>query len=105
MPINRLPIENEFTPEQRHVIELAFADTLRKLNLVDRSDPICELVAHEIIEISKCGATDASAICGIACRRLSPQDKRGRGWLGFNRGNRKRELRLKLPSGGEAVGL
>ena len=72
MPISRLLANSEFTPEQRLVIEQAFADTLRKLHLVDRNDPICEIVAHKIIEICKRGVTDAVAICEMACRQLTP---------------------------------
>jgi hypothetical protein len=72
MPISRLLADSEFTPEQRQVIEQAFADTLRRLHLVDRNDPICEIVAHKIIEICKHGVTDAAAICDTACRHLTP---------------------------------
>lgn len=34
MPITRLLADGSFTPAQRHVLELAFNNTLRKLNLV-----------------------------------------------------------------------
>jgi hypothetical protein len=72
MPITRLLEGSTFTPDQRHVLELAFNNTLRKLNLVDRSDPICEIVAHKIIEIAASGATNAVAIAEIAFRQLNP---------------------------------
>ena len=51
MPIGKLLATKDFTPEQRHVFELAFNSTLSKLNLVDRNDPICEKGAKKIIEI------------------------------------------------------
>ena len=70
MPNTRLLEDNRFTPERRHVIELAFNNTLRKLDLVDRNDPICELVARKIIAISDSGVTNASAIAEIAYRQL-----------------------------------
>jgi hypothetical protein len=71
MPIQRLLIASELTPEQRHVLSLAFDDALRKLNLVDRNDPICEMVARKIIEIN--GVTDPIAITEIAVRQLGPE--------------------------------
>jgi hypothetical protein len=72
MPITRLLEGSTFTPDQRHVLELAFKNTLCRLNLVDRSDPICEIVAHKIIEIAASGATNAVAIAEIAFRQLNP---------------------------------
>jgi hypothetical protein len=70
MPITRLLADGSFTPEQRHVLELAFNNTLRKLHLVDRNDPLCELVAQRIIDIHRRGASDAVAISEIAVREL-----------------------------------
>jgi hypothetical protein len=52
---------------------LAFAATLRKLNLVDRSDPICEMVALKVIEIGASGVSNAVAISEIACKQLDPR--------------------------------
>ncbi|MHC2622909.1 hypothetical protein ACVIW2_004941 [Bradyrhizobium huanghuaihaiense] len=73
MPINPLISANiNLTPEQRHVLELAFNRTLRKLNLVDRNDPICEIVARKVIEIEATGVTNAVAISEIAFRQLYP---------------------------------
>ena len=70
MPITRLLADADFTPEQRHVLELAFSHTLSKLNLVDRNDPICDMVARKVIEIASSGATDAIAIAETAFRQL-----------------------------------
>ena len=75
----RLFEDGSFTQEQRHVLELAFNSTLRKLELVDRDDPICEIVARKIIEIASSGVTNAVAIAEIAFRQLglgsSPLDE------------------------------
>jgi hypothetical protein len=73
MPITRLLTDNKFMPEQRHVLELAFRHTLSKLNLVDRNDPICQMVARRVIEIGSSGATNAIAIAEIAFRQLDPE--------------------------------
>ena len=70
--IAHLLTNSNFTPEQRHVLELAFNNTLRKLNLVDRNDPICEFVARKVITIRESGTTNAIAIAEIATRQLDP---------------------------------
>ena len=72
MPISRLLADRDVTPEQRHVLELAFNATLRKLKLVDRNDPVCEMVARKVIEIQASGVTNAVAISEIAARQLAP---------------------------------
>ncbi len=73
MPITRFLEGSDLTPEQRHVYELAFNATLRKLRLIDRRDPICELVARKIIEIGSTGVTNAVAISEIAFKQLDPR--------------------------------
>ncbi len=70
MPIDYLLADSYFTRDQQHVLELAFNNTLRKLNLVDRDDPICEMVARTVIDVGSSGATNAVAIAEIAFRRL-----------------------------------
>jgi hypothetical protein len=72
MPITRLLTESDFTPEQRHILELAFNATLRKLDLVDRNDPICEMVARKIIQIGATGITNAVAISEMAFKQIGP---------------------------------
>jgi hypothetical protein len=70
MPIMRLLNDSDFSPEERHVLELAFNSTLRKLDLVNRNDPICELVARKVIEIGSTGTSNAVAIAEMAYRQL-----------------------------------
>jgi hypothetical protein len=62
MPIDRFLIDVELTPEQRHVLTLAYNNTLRKLHLVDRNDPVCEIVARKVNEIGSSGVTNAVAL-------------------------------------------
>lgn len=73
MPIARLLADSQFTSEQRHVLELAFNATLTKLGLVDRNDPICDLVARKIIKIAEEDATNVVAITELAFGQLCPQ--------------------------------
>ncbi len=77
MLINRLLLDTDLTPEQRHVLELAYNAALRKLALVDRSpnDPVCEIVARKIIEIGTGGVTNAIAITELATRQLLAKNR------------------------------
>jgi hypothetical protein len=68
--ITRLLADDNFTAEQQQVLELAFNSALRKLNLVDRNDPICEIVARKIIQIAKSGVPGAVAITETAYNEL-----------------------------------
>ena len=62
MPITRLLMEGDFTPEQRHVLKVAFENALNKLSLVDRNDPLCDLIARKIIDAGKDGYSNVVAI-------------------------------------------
>jgi hypothetical protein len=72
MPINRLLKDSKLTLEEQAVLNRAFDRTLRKLHLVDRNDPICEIVARKVIEIGATGVTNPVAISEIAVRQLGP---------------------------------
>ena len=62
MPITRLLADGDFTAEQRQALELAFNNVLSKLSLVDRSDPLCEMIARKIIDAATDGYDSAVAI-------------------------------------------
>ena len=70
MPIVRFLADSTLTPEQRHILELAFNNVLRKLNLVDRNDPLCELIAEKMIDIYERGVTNALALTEITIREI-----------------------------------
>jgi hypothetical protein len=73
MPIEHLLALKKVPREQQHVLVLAFNNTLRRLNLVDRADdPLCDQVARKVIDVGTRGVTDAVAITEIACRELGP---------------------------------
>ena len=75
MAIASLLANSQLPLEQQHVIELAFDYTLRKLSLVDRNDPVCEVVARKVIEVGTSGFTNAVAI-GMVPVRGSNSDQR-----------------------------
>ena len=71
MPIARLLQNSNLRPAEREILNLAFIRALRLLHLVDRNDPVCEIVARKIIEIGANGASDPVAISEMAARQLA----------------------------------
>src|SRR6516164_5654815 len=55
--------------EQR--LNKAYRDVLRSLHLVDRNDPITEIVAKTVIDIGATGVREPSEISKIAVKRLA----------------------------------
>ena len=73
MAVQKLLGTSDFTLQQRQVFELAFNSTLRELNLVDRDDSFCEMVARKVIEIGlTTGQINAVAITDVAVKHFSP---------------------------------
>jgi hypothetical protein len=70
MPIARLLQNSNLGPAEQEILNLAFIRALRLLHLVDRNDPVCEIVARRIIEIGATGAGDPVVISEIAVRKL-----------------------------------
>jgi hypothetical protein len=70
MPINRLLNESKLTPEEIAVLNRAFEYALRSLGLVDRNDPITEIVARKIIDVSTADLRDPAKISEITLRQL-----------------------------------
>jgi hypothetical protein len=58
MPIRRELQTRAFGPEDIKIITAAFEDALGQLKLVDRSDPLAEIVAKKMIEIAEQGERD-----------------------------------------------
>ena len=69
MPINRLLMGSKLGPEEIKRLNAAYAYALRSLSVVDRNDPLTEMLARKIIEV---GATedDPTKISEIAIKRL-----------------------------------
>jgi hypothetical protein len=71
MPITRLLTGDNFAPEQHQLLERAFKTAIRKLGLVDRNDPICEIVARK--SALTLAASDAGAAHSSRRPRLEPK--------------------------------
>jgi hypothetical protein len=56
MPINRLLAKSKLGPEEIKRLNAAYTYALRSLGVVDRNDPLSEMLARKIIEV---GATES----------------------------------------------
>ncbi len=70
MPIVPLLEREAFSPEDITVMTAAFEDTLAALQLVDRLDPLTEMVAKKIIECAQTGERDPVRLRDCALRLL-----------------------------------
>lgn len=72
MPINDLLKRRGIGPEDSERLKQAFVLAVKGLYLVDRNDPICEIVAHRIIEIGLNGTRDPEEIAALTIKQLGP---------------------------------
>ena len=66
MPLYRFLQEAVFDQADIDRMASAYEAALKLLRLTDRDDPICELVAKKIIEVTSTGEKDAPKICARA---------------------------------------
>jgi hypothetical protein len=70
MAIYRLLQEAAFSPEDISRMTAAYEAALRLLRLTDRTDPVTEIVAKKIIEVTRSGERDPPRICARALKEL-----------------------------------
>ena len=70
MPINRLLKAGKYTPDEIALLNKAFDRALHLMGLVDRNDPLCELVARKVIEVGATGISDPKEIAETAAARI-----------------------------------
>jgi len=70
MAIYRILQNSPLSPEDISRLATAYEATLKALDLIDRSDPITELVAKKIIEIGQTGVRDPQQISRLAVTDL-----------------------------------
>jgi hypothetical protein len=76
MPINRLlhELEAPFDADTMKVMVEVHEKACRVLGLLDRSDPLPELLAKKIIEVAQAGEKDALTMYRTAlCRSAAPR--------------------------------
>lgn len=69
MPINRLLKVGKYTPEEIELLNKAFDLALRSMGLVDRNDPLCEMIARKILEAGV-SISDPKEIADVAVARM-----------------------------------
>jgi hypothetical protein len=57
MPINRL-LKHKRAPEEIELLNKAFNHALGLLGVVDRNDPLCDMVARKVIEVGASGISE-----------------------------------------------
>jgi hypothetical protein len=70
MPINRLLKGRGLGPEEVERLNRAYTDALASLHLVDRNDPIVDIIAKKIIEVGATGISDPEQISKTAIKQL-----------------------------------
>jgi hypothetical protein len=71
MTIRRLLRDDRLRgPEEAERLDRAYRYALRSLHLVDRNDPVTEIVAKAVIEIGATGVRDPTEISKIAVKQL-----------------------------------
>lgn len=70
MPINRLLKDSKLSPDEVERLNRAFAKALYSIGLVDRNDPIADMIAQKIIKIGATGVSDPAEISRIAIKQL-----------------------------------
>jgi hypothetical protein len=70
MPIYRLLQNSPLGPDEIAILTDAYEQTLGKLSLADRNDPVKETVAKKIIELGQRGVRDPKEISALAIKEL-----------------------------------
>ena len=70
MTINRLLSRTLAGPEEIRLLNEAYGLALRAMHLVDRNDPLTEMLAKKIIEVSKAGINDPAQLSQLAIKDL-----------------------------------
>ena len=69
MPINRL-LKGKRTPEEIELLNKAFNHALHLLGVVDRNDPLCDMVARKVIEIGATAISEPREIAEMVVTRI-----------------------------------
>jgi len=70
MAIYRLLQNSPLGPEEISVLTDAYERTLKALSLVDRNDPLTEMIAKKIIELAQRGVREAKQLSALAIKEL-----------------------------------
>ena len=71
MPIDWLLKDGQYTPEQIELLNGAFDHALNLLSVVDRNDPLCEMVARTVVGVGASGTKEPRKIAEMAVALMS----------------------------------
>ena len=76
MPIYELlRKQGSFEPEDVAVLGKVFDDVLQTLGLVDRKDPVTEMVAKKLVELAKTGVRDPLRLKALTVQAFTQQQQ------------------------------
>ena len=70
MPIYRLLQNMPMGPEEISRLTTAYEQALRTIGIVDRGDPLAELLARKIIEVAQTGVREPADISAQAIKEI-----------------------------------
>jgi hypothetical protein len=70
MPIDRYLERRGLQSQDCEILKQAFHCALAGLHLVDRNDPLCEIVARKVIETGLLATRDPKEIAAVTIRQL-----------------------------------
>jgi len=70
MPIRRLLAGSKLGIDEIEILTRAFDKALRLLSVVDRNDPLTEMIAQKIVEIGATTIRDPAEIAKTALKKL-----------------------------------
>jgi hypothetical protein len=73
MAIYRLLQTHAFEPELTDAMARAYEETLRRLRLADRTDPLTEIVAQRVVDFAQRDERDPTRLCKLVMQSLNEQ--------------------------------
>jgi hypothetical protein len=64
-----------FAPEEVAMLGKVFEDVLQTLGLVDRKDPMTEMVAKKLVELATSGIRDPARLKGLVVQAFTQQQQ------------------------------
>jgi hypothetical protein len=71
MPIHRLLESMPLGPEEISRVTAAYEQALQRIGLVDRDDPLAEMVAKKVIQVAQTGVREPADIASLAIMELT----------------------------------
>ncbi len=76
MAIYKLVANGSFGPDEIEAMAAAYERALLEINLIDRDDPLTEMVATSIVAVAATGERDSQILMARALRTLGVQTRK-----------------------------